>query len=202
MGKTLTAEAVAEMLGRPVYYVTMGELGTAVENVEARLAQVLDLCAAWQAVVLIDEADVFLERRASGGGGDILRNALVCVVLRLIEYFSGILFLTTNRVASFDPALESRVTIALRYDALDAGAREQVWRNLLGNLEDSDVDLGQLDFGRLAKHELNGRQIKNTIRLALALAVDAQSPLDQALLDLTLQTTMMGRLEMEGGYSM
>ncbi|KAI3492841.1 hypothetical protein L1887_42445 [Cichorium endivia] len=51
-------------------------------------------------------------RRASGGGGDILRNAL------------------------------SRVTIALRYDALDAGAREQVWRNLLGNLEDSDVDLG------------------------------------------------------------
>lgn len=202
VGKTLTAEAVAEMLGRPVYYVTMGELGTAVENVEARLAQVLDLCAAWQAVVLIDEADVFLERRASGGGGDILRNALVCVVLRLIEYFSGILFLTTNRVASFDPALESRVTIALRYDALDAGAREQVWRNLLGNLEDSDVDLGQLDFGRLAKHELNGRQIKNTIRLALALAVDAQSPLDQALLDLTLQTTMMGRLEMEGGYSM
>ncbi|KAK0546715.1 hypothetical protein OC846_005145 [Tilletia horrida] len=134
VGKTLTAEAVAEMLGRPVYYVTMGELGTAVEQVEARLADVLELCSAWQAIVLIDEADVFLERRTSGGSSDILRNALVCVLLRLIEYFSGILFLTTNRVASFDPAVESRVTIALRYDALDAAAREKVWRNLIANI--------------------------------------------------------------------
>ncbi|KAK0560466.1 hypothetical protein OC844_003747 [Tilletia horrida] len=211
VGKTLTAEAVAEMLGRPVYYVTMGELGTAVEHVEARLGQVLQLCAAWRAVVLIDEADVFLERRRSGGAGDILRNALVCVLLRLIEYFEGILFLTTNRVASFDPAVESRVTVALRYDALDAAAREQVWRNLVNHMRGDGLTgggalrIGQLDFARLAEHDLNGRQIKNTLRLALALAADSDSDsedvplLSQELLELTLRTTLIGRQEMQEG---
>ncbi|GAA5822370.1 hypothetical protein JCM10212_004627 [Sporobolomyces blumeae] len=223
VGKTLTAEAVAEMLGRPVYYVTMGELGTSVELVEARLAAVLDLCAAWRAVVLIDEADVFLERRSSaqggGGGGDVLRNALVCVLLRLIEYFEGILFLTTNRISSFDPAVESRVTIALRYDELDVKARESVWRNLVENLEvpsakDSDettpdartpdesgsLERVDLDYERLAQHDLNGRQIKNTLRLALALAADSDEPLSQDLLDLTIETTLVGRREMRDGH--
>lgn len=45
VGKTLTAEAVAEVLHRPLYYVTMGELGVNPEDLEERLSDVLDLCA-------------------------------------------------------------------------------------------------------------------------------------------------------------
>jgi hypothetical protein len=48
-------------------------------------------------VLLIDEADVFLEKRTLT---DVHRNALVSVFLRLLEYYEGILFLTTNRVAT------------------------------------------------------------------------------------------------------
>ena len=56
----------------------------------------------WQVVLLLDEADVYLERRATN---DVLRNSLVSVFLRNLEYYRGILFLTTNRVGDFDKAV-------------------------------------------------------------------------------------------------
>jgi SpoVK/Ycf46/Vps4 family AAA+-type ATPase len=112
VGKTLTAEAVAEMLHRPLYQVSMGELGTTPDTLESGLKAILDGCSRWKALVLLDEADIFLERRSSSG--DLLRNAMVSVVLRMVEYFAGVLFLTTNRVASFDPAFQTRITVALR----------------------------------------------------------------------------------------
>ncbi|XDG01819.1 hypothetical protein ABKA04_001434 [Annulohypoxylon sp. FPYF3050] len=65
VGKTLTAESVAEELKRPLYRVGAGDLGTAVSRVECSLKSAFDQCAHWNAVLLIDEADVFLERRSS-----------------------------------------------------------------------------------------------------------------------------------------
>jgi hypothetical protein len=59
------------------------------------LQKILDICHAWGAILLLDEADVFLEKRNMH---DIHRNALVSIFLRQLEYFQGILFLTTNRV--------------------------------------------------------------------------------------------------------
>jgi len=112
IGKTLTAEAIAEVLHKPLYYVTMGELGTDPETMEIRLGEILTLCASWDALVLIDEADVFLEKRSTS---DVLRNAMVCVMLRLLEYHQGILFLTTNRVTEFDPAFESRKVPVVKF---------------------------------------------------------------------------------------
>lgn len=94
-GKTLTAEGIAELLRCPLYMVTAGELGTDSRALEAELEKVLNLAHAWGAVLLLDEADVFLEKRTIQ---DIHRNALVSIFLRLLEYFQGILFLTTNRV--------------------------------------------------------------------------------------------------------
>ncbi|CAN9458042.1 unnamed protein product [Alternaria alternata] len=128
IGKTLTAEAVAEVLHRPLYYLTMGELGTTAEDMELRLSDVLELCSEWNAIIVLEEADVFLEQRSTS---DLVRNSMVCVMLRLMEYHSGILFLTTNRVRNLDPAFESKITLALRYDHLTPEARAQIWSNLL-----------------------------------------------------------------------
>ncbi|KNC99106.1 uncharacterized protein SPPG_05366 [Spizellomyces punctatus DAOM BR117] len=192
VGKTLTAEAIAEALHRPLYYVTMGELGTTPEEMERRLADVLDLCAGWNALTIIDEADVFLEKRATS---DVLRNAMVCVMLRLLEYHQGILFLTTNRVREFDPAFESRVTVALRYDGLTPAARAKVWKNLIGRLNIPCEN--NLDFDSLGKHEMNGRQIKNAVRLAAVLAKDDHLPLSQAHIDRTIEITSLGREDMK-----
>ncbi|KAI9101823.1 P-loop containing nucleoside triphosphate hydrolase protein [Phlyctochytrium arcticum] len=192
VGKTLTAEAIAETLHRPLYYVTMGELGITPDEMEKRLADVLDLCAGWNALTVIDEADVFLEKRSTS---DVVRNAMVCVMLRLLEYHQGILFLTTNRVRQFDPAFESRVTVSLRYEHLGAEARTQVWKNLIGRVMNATVD-STLDFEALGRHEMNGRQIKNAVRLAMALAKNEGSPLTQRFIDETIQITALGREDM------
>jgi AAA+ superfamily predicted ATPase len=94
-GKTLTAEGISEMLKCPLYMASAGELGTDSRYLEHELQKILDICHAWGAILLLDEADVFLEKRNMQ---DIHRNALVSIFLRQLEYFQGILFLTTNRV--------------------------------------------------------------------------------------------------------
>jgi hypothetical protein len=198
-GKTLTAEAIAELLRKPLYVVTAGDLGITASEVEKTLGSVLELCQTWDALVLIDEADVFLEARNSH---EIERNALVCVMLRLLEYYSGCLFLSSNRSAgSIDAAIASRITVMLGYPPLDADGRAQVWKNLIELVPTKpDKQMAQrrkesrhasryrlpfteTDFQSLATgFQLNGRQIKNSIVLARALARERNVPLSLPIL--------------------
>ncbi|KAL3774378.1 hypothetical protein ACHAW5_009075 [Stephanodiscus triporus] len=180
-GKTLTAEAIAESLHRPLYSISMGTLGTTADELERRLCEILRLSARWDALVLLDEADSVLAERSSNS--PIERNAMVSVMLRLVEYHCGILFLTSNRIESIDPAFQTRITLALRYESLDLEGRAQVWKNLLIK---SNQDLDSLDVKALAKTELNGREVKNALRLAMALAAEESGCLSQ---DLLLETS-------------
>ncbi|EXX78205.1 hypothetical protein RirG_017120 [Rhizophagus irregularis DAOM 197198w] len=164
VGKTLTAEAISEYLHRPLYAVSVGELGTSVIELEEKLSEILEVANIWNAVILIDEADIFLERRSEL---DIKRNALVSVFLRLLEYHQGILFLTTNRVKCFDEAFQSRISVALKYNELDINAREQVWLTFLDRIEGKNKS--QVNIENLKKRPLNGREIKTAVRLAKAL---------------------------------
>ncbi|RIA83802.1 P-loop containing nucleoside triphosphate hydrolase protein [Glomus cerebriforme] len=164
VGKTLTAEATSEFLHRPLYAVNVGELGTSVVDLERKLSEILEVASIWNAVILIDEADIFLERRSEN---DIQRNALVGVFLRLLEYHQGILFLTTNRVKCFEPAFQSRISVALKYDDLDTNAREQIWRTFLDRIEGKNKS--QVNIEELKRRSLNGREIKTAVKLAKAL---------------------------------
>ena len=194
VGKTLTAEAIAEMLHRPLYVVAMGELGTTPEALEERLLDILDLATPWQALVLIDEAEMLLESRSKG---ELVRNAMVCVMLRLLEYYSGILFLTTNRVESLDPAFQSRVQCALRYEALDEGSRGRIWEDLLAHVQGGVG--GDVSIPHLAAQPLNGRQIKNCLQLALALSVSEGQQLAKRHLDVVMDITTAFVSETSGG---
>jgi len=162
VGKTLTAEAIAELLHKPLYSVSVGELGTNTDQLENSLREILEVASTWDAVILIDEADIFLEKRTEN---DIVRNAMVGIFLRLLEYHQGVLFLTTNRVKSFDKAFHSRISIALKYEDLGTEARAKVWQNFL-----EVAGLTGIDVNQLVKFDLNGRQIKNTIRLSQSIA--------------------------------
>ena len=98
VGKTLTAETIAEGTGRPLLVVSVAEIGLNASKAEANLEQMFYLASKWEAVLLVDEADVFLEART--GGSDSNRNALVSVLLRVLEYYTGMLvdFLFPNLV--------------------------------------------------------------------------------------------------------
>jgi hypothetical protein len=65
---------VAEFSQRPLYTVTAGDVGTDPKALEDKLNQLLELATTWNAIVLLDEADVFLEERCLN---DLKRNALV-----------------------------------------------------------------------------------------------------------------------------
>ena len=181
VGKTLTAEAVAELLHKPLYSLSLGTLGTTASELEQRLGQIMTMSAKWDALILLDEADSFLETRSSNAS--LERNAMVSVMLKLVEYFSGIMFLTSNRVDSLDPAFQTRITLALRYEQLDKDGRTQVWKSLLvkSGFED-DLVTGAIDPIHLSNAALNGREIKNALRLAMAMAAEMEKPLSQKIL--------------------
>ncbi|KAE9986895.1 hypothetical protein EG328_004337 [Venturia inaequalis] len=172
VGKTLTAEGIAEDLRVPLYAVSMGELGTETNRLEAMLQQVMDIAHSWGAVLLLDEADVFLERRQHQ---DVHRNALVSIFLRQLEYFQGVLFLTTNRVETFDEAFQSRIHAALKYGELSQAARKAVWKQYIEKVRVKEgveiMPFKANDFEDLSRKSLNGRQIKNTVGTAQALAL-------------------------------
>lgn len=174
VGKTLTAEATAEVLKLPLYALSMGTMGTTADELERRFGDILKLSDKWDAIILLDEADAFLEARSSSSS--LEQNAMVCVMLKLVEYFSGILFLTSNRLDSIDSAFKTRITLALQYDNLNASAREKIWLNLF---KSSGIDVTTSGINTRALAEsfvLNGREIKNALRLALALAAEEGMP--------------------------
>ncbi|OHW90720.1 ATPase protein [Colletotrichum incanum] len=176
VGKTCTAECVAELTNRPLISLTSGDLSVDSRSVENNLSYFLDLGQRFGALVLLDEADVYLERRRAK---DIARNGLVSVFLRALEYYRGVLFLTTNRVQAFDAAFTSRIHVALHYKNLTDVDRERIWAN---NFERLDRDSNGRVRVAVATREYaydsrdvralrwNGREIRNALQTALALA--------------------------------
>ncbi|KAI1751998.1 P-loop containing nucleoside triphosphate hydrolase protein [Xylaria castorea] len=174
IGKTLTAESVAEEMHAPLYSVTAGELGSEISEIEGSLGKIMDLAATWNAVLLLDEADVYLAERAEH---DIERNKLVSIFLRTLEYYRGILFITTNRAGSIDAAFKSRIHLSLRYPALTKSSQKEIWRNFINRSPVKSAEFTEDDFDFFAKQTMNGREIKNAVKLSHLLAGRRKEPL-------------------------
>ncbi|KAI4261055.1 MAG: hypothetical protein L6R42_003740, partial [Xanthoria sp. 1 TBL-2021] len=175
VGKTSTAECVAAYTKRPLFPITCGDIGQTAPEVETNLEQIFLLARKWGCVLLLDEADVFLAKRERDS---IDRNALVTVFLRALEYYSGILFLTTNRIGAFDEAFISRIHMSLYYPDLNQENTFKVWTMNLDRLKRSGRNI-YIDNGSIKTfagnhwkdgHRWNGRQIRNAFQTALALA--------------------------------
>ena len=182
IGKTLTAESVAEKMHAPLYIMGAGDLGAEADEIEENLNNVLEMVANWNAVLLLDECDVFLEERSAN---DMQRNRIVSIFLRKLEYYEGILFLTTNRVKNMDPAFQSRIHVSIEYPPLDTAAREVVWKTFLAKTIGIDGamkggaahQVSMEEVERLSQLELNGRQIKNVLKTANLLACHKEEKL-------------------------
>ncbi|KAL1852900.1 hypothetical protein Daus18300_011982 [Diaporthe australafricana] len=62
VGKTLTAESIADLTKRPLFTINSGDV-IGKGNAETALTSILRLATSWNAVVLLDEADVFMQKR-------------------------------------------------------------------------------------------------------------------------------------------
>lgn len=91
------------------------------------------------------------------------------VFLRCIEYYRGILFLTTNRVGHFDDAFISRIHVIIRYENLKEDDRKKIWEQFFDKLTDERDDFTVtrraksyvLEDEIISKMEWNGREIRN-----------------------------------------
>ncbi|KAK8062250.1 hypothetical protein PG997_014347 [Apiospora hydei] len=179
VGKTSTAEGVAELFNRPLFQITCGDLGTTAREVEKALDINFTLANRWDCILLLDEADVFLAQRNKE---DFQRNGLVAVFLRVLEYYAGVLFLTTNRVGDFDEAFTSRIHISLYYPELNCDKTIKVFDINIKMIQERFRDKGRIivvdniktfaaaHYYENRKARWNGRQIRNACRTALALA--------------------------------
>jgi hypothetical protein len=162
VGKTLTAEVFAEFQERPLYSMEMSEVGTTVQQVEANLQKIFMRAKKWNAVLLFDEADIFLSERVAS---DLERSAIVGIFLRLLDYYEGTFFLTTNRGEGIDKAFKSRVTLYLNYPDLTPEVRGQIWKHMLKAADIQVTEDSHNTWEDISSVPLNGRQIRNQVRL-------------------------------------
>ncbi|KAI1115395.1 hypothetical protein F5Y14DRAFT_440682 [Nemania sp. NC0429] len=188
VGKTATAEAVAMEYKKPLFVITCGDLGLTPHEVESSLSNVFRLAHLWDCVLLLDEADVFLSQRSKL---DMKRNALVSVFLRVLEYYNGLLFLTTNRVGTIDEAFKSRIHMSLYYPPLDKTQTRDIFRLNIAKLRDIEsqrhemtgepplvineaqiIEFAGKHFEDNARSTgcWNGRQIRNAFQITSSLA--------------------------------
>lgn len=97
------------------------------------------------------------------------------VFLRVLEYYQGIMFLTTNQIADFDIAIPSRIHFAIRYESLTPAQMEAIFKGFLTKLNEQNLieDYDEiLDWIKedVYSEGFDGRQIRNVVTTALSLA--------------------------------
>jgi AAA+ superfamily predicted ATPase len=168
-GKTLSAESIAEYMKVPLYFVSIGELGTSASQMEDALNDIINIASTWNAIVLLDEVDVFAMKRT---GQSLEKNAMTAIMLRTLERFTGVMFMTTNLVEDLDPAFCSRA-VRLKYDELGDDTRLIIWNNLIKKSKSFGIKVHKsvkADIPEFAAIKINGREIKTALRIACSIA--------------------------------
>ncbi len=166
-GKTMTAEAMAYELRRPLMLVNYSHLenmwvGETEKNIEAVFKDAEDS----NAILFFDEADAIFHRR----GQTMMpwSNRDVNVLLKRLEDFPGIVILSSNLPRVMDKALDRRVDIAVEFEMPDAKLREKLFRKIVPKKAPVAKDV---DFSELARrYPLSGGSILNVVRQAMRLA--------------------------------
>jgi hypothetical protein len=177
-GKTLTAEVYSEFIGRPLYSVQCSQLGVDPASLEKELMLVLRRASRWGAVGLIDEADVYVHER----GNDIDQNAIVGVLLRLLERYRGMIFLTSNRATVIDDAILSRAIAHVRYELPTRDQLIAIWKILSDNYKVKFTDAQIIELVQ-DYPGISGRNVKNLLKLATVVARKAKEPVSVATIE-------------------
>lgn len=88
--------------------------------------------------------------------------------------------MTTNRVRTFDEAFQSRIHVSLLYPDLSPDAKRKIWIAMLNKVKPRKQNkpatagkyagLTRSQLYELGEKKVNGRQIKNVVRTACAIA--------------------------------
>lgn len=175
-GKTICAEAVANLLGKRLYRVRYSELescwaGETGKNIVALFRE----ARAQDAVLFFDEADSIASRRftAMSLGYEREANQAVNILLKELEYYDGVVIFATNLCANFDPAFERRIRTHILFEMPGVRERELIWK---AQIHPTKTPLASdVDFRALAEeYAVSGGDIKNAVLKAAQLAAAEQ----------------------------
>lgn len=182
IGKTLTAEVFAESTERALYSVQASQLGLNAEELEKTLKLVLRRASRWNAILLLDEADVYVHERQN----NLIQNAIVGVFLRILEYHTSIMFMTTNRPDIVDDAIASRCIARIDYHYPSKEDQKKIWRVLA---DSASIKLTNEAINQFVENhnDFSGRDIKNILKLANLKAVAEGKPINISHIDYVQQ---------------
>ena len=199
-GKTLTAEAFAGSLGKPIIKLGIAELeskfmGETSKNIQA----VFKLAEEEDAVLFFDEADTLLGKRLSSvtQGIDNEVNAMRSTLLIELERFSGVAIFATNFAKNYDEAFRSRISHHIHFDLPDLEARKNLWNKML--VDQIPLSESKEQFVETASElsdGFSGREIRTCMRLVLPKALlEAEKNQEQAKVKLEQLQEVIDRIK-------
>lgn len=176
-GKTLTAEAMAGELGKPIRVVQLsGMMDKYVGESEKHIVEVFRSASRNGEVLVIDEADsLFAARVDASVHNSYYINSHINTLLKEMDDFEGIVILTTNYAVKMDPAFERRIRWKVEFPAPDAEARVAIWRKMFPESVPLSPDI---DFDALGREfEVSGGSIRSAALKALFIIASEGVPL-------------------------
>jgi len=178
-GKTLAASWLATKLGVPLYRVDLAAVVSKyIGETEKNIASLLARAEHSEIVLLFDEADsLFGKRTDIKDSNDRFANSQTNYLLQRIEFYRGIVLLTSNSRERFDAAFTRRLDKIIEFPLPNPQERRALWQAHLGSAH----QLGIKQINQLAvASDLAGGHIRNAVLTAAVAAHDAQRPLSFA----------------------
>ena len=193
-GKTLAASWLATKLGLPLYRVDLAAVVSKyIGETEKNLASLLARAEHSEIVLLFDEADsLFGKRTDIKDSNDRFANSQTNYLLQRIEFYRGIVLLTSNSRERFDAAFTRRLDKIIEFALPNPQERRALWQTHLGNNHQLSIkQINQLAVGS----DLAGGHIRNAVLTAAVEANAAQRPIafQDVVVGLTGEYRKLGR---------
>jgi SpoVK/Ycf46/Vps4 family AAA+-type ATPase len=170
----MAAEVLADALHFDLYRIDLASVVSKyIGDTEKNLRRVFDAAEDSGAILLFDEADALFGKRSEvRDSHDRYANIEVSYLLQRMEAYRGLAILTTNMKAALDAAFQRRLTFIVQFPFPDHKQRELIWRGVFPKT----TPLENIDYGKLARLNVSGGNIRNIALNAAFLAAEAGTP--------------------------
>ncbi|NCC32659.1 MAG: ATP-binding protein [Chloroflexia bacterium] len=167
-GKTMAAEVLAQALDLPLYRIDLaGVVNKYVGETEKNLRRIFQAAEQSGTILFFDEADALFGKRTDvKDSHDRYANIEVNYLLQLMENYSGLAILATNRRQAIDRAFLRRLRFVIDFAFPDVNNRRRIWQRVFPQ----QVPVGRLDYNQLAQMEIAGGNIHSIALNAAFLA--------------------------------
>lgn len=183
-GKTQTAAIIGNELSQLVYRIDLSQIVSKyIGETEKNLAKIFEVGEYKKWILFFDEGDALFGKRTSvNSSNDRYANQEVAYLLQRIEEYTGIIILSTNLKENIDTAFLRRFQIITEFALPDQHQRMKIWEKLLAEMTTCKVELSESDYVEIAKTELSGGAITNSVNYALLKSNYNQQPIHFDLL--------------------